>query len=143
MDEHDNDALHAAFEAVLRSQPEPPLPSVTDAAIAGGRRIRRRRAALAAVSTLAVASTALTVFGLTRTGGGPTTPPLAPIGTTGSTAPAPPPPSTATAPKNPGGAFPFHSAAAGATPEHSADDPRGAVRVSGGQSPPARRVSPN
>lgn len=86
MDEHDNDALHAAFQAVLEARPEPPLPSVTEAAIAGGRRIRRRRAAFVTAGVFAVvASTATVAIGLSSAGGtgGERAPlPLAPVSTT-------------------------------------------------------------
>lgn len=36
MDRRENAELYAAFEALLDAGPEPPLPSVTDAAVAGG-----------------------------------------------------------------------------------------------------------
>ncbi|WP_329361729.1 hypothetical protein OG896_01880 [Streptomyces sp. NBC_00669] len=129
MDEHD-DSLHAAFEAILRSEPELPLPSVTDAAVAGGRRIRRRRAALAAVSALAVASTVVVAIGLTRTDAERTTPPLAPVSPTGPTASATLDP-TAPAPKNSEPASPFRPGVRTA-PHQSANNPLGAIRVSGG-----------
>lgn len=56
MNEHENEALYAAFQAFLSARPEPVLPDVTNAAVDGGRRIRRRRAALAATGALAVAA---------------------------------------------------------------------------------------
>ncbi|MGW8384657.1 hypothetical protein IPZ55_16985 [Streptomyces sp. A10(2020)] len=55
MDRRENAELYAAFEALLDAGPEPPLPSVTDAAVAGGRRIRRRRTAVALAGALVVA----------------------------------------------------------------------------------------
>lgn len=51
MNERDGDAPHTAFQELLGARPEPPLPSVVEAAVTGGRRIRRRRVALAAAST--------------------------------------------------------------------------------------------
>ncbi|CAM5610165.1 hypothetical protein [Streptomyces griseorubiginosus] len=138
MDKHDSDALHTAFEMVLRSHPALPLPSVTDAAIAGGRRIRRRRTALAAVSALTVVSTVVVAVALTGTDAERTTPPLAPIGTTGPAAPATPHP-TAPAPKDSDAASPFQPTA-GATPHQSQNDPHGTVSVSGGRGAAARRV---
>ncbi|MGA4859992.1 hypothetical protein ACPCAB_25470 [Streptomyces koyangensis] len=55
MDRLESPELRAAFEALLDAGPEPPLPSVTDAAVAGGRRIRRRRTAVALAGALVVA----------------------------------------------------------------------------------------
>ncbi|MFE1147262.1 hypothetical protein ACFW42_09050 [Streptomyces albidoflavus] len=55
MDRRENAELRTAFEALLDAGPEPPLPSVTDAAVAGGRRIRRRRTAVALAGALVVA----------------------------------------------------------------------------------------
>lgn len=55
MDRRENAELYAAFEALLDAGPEPPLPSVTDAAVAGGRHIRRRRTAVALAGALVVA----------------------------------------------------------------------------------------
>lgn len=55
LDRRENAELYAAFEALLDAGPEPPLPSVTDAAVAGGRRIRRRRTAVALAGALVVA----------------------------------------------------------------------------------------
>lgn len=74
MDEHD-DALHAAFQEYLGARPEPALPSVVDAAVTGGRRIRRRRMVLAPAGTLVgmacVATVATTLSGADA-GPGPT-----------------------------------------------------------------------
>jgi hypothetical protein len=82
MDEHGNDALHAAFQAILDARPEPRLPSVTDAAVAGGRRIRRRRAVLAVAGTVAiVASVTAAAVSLAGQGGGRTAVPMAPVST--------------------------------------------------------------
>jgi ferric-dicitrate binding protein FerR (iron transport regulator) len=48
--------VRGAFEALLDSSREPALPGVTDAAVAGGRRIRRRRTAVSgAVGALVAA----------------------------------------------------------------------------------------
>ncbi|MEU7043665.1 hypothetical protein AB0A77_21690 [Streptomyces varsoviensis] len=93
MDEHEDDALHAAFRDVLGARPEPPLPSVTDAAVAGGRRIRRRRAALSVAGALAVVAVTVTVaVGVVRPSNSDRVPaPIAPAGTTGPTVPVPPP----------------------------------------------------
>ncbi|MFI6246002.1 hypothetical protein [Streptomyces sp. NPDC051016] len=120
MDERDDDALHAAFQEFLGARPEPPLPSVVDAAVTGGRRIRRRRLVLAAVSTLAVVACTVTVATIlpradTRHGPQPLTPAV--------TRPAAPSPTTA-APQDanpPGGAQPAASTATdtGAAPQHS------------------------
>ncbi|MGA5426087.1 hypothetical protein ACPCVL_04675 [Streptomyces koyangensis] len=55
MDRRESPELRAAFEALLDAGPEPLLPSVTDAAVAGGRRIRRRRTAVALAGALVVA----------------------------------------------------------------------------------------
>ncbi|MFH8981202.1 hypothetical protein [Streptomyces varsoviensis] len=93
MEEHEDDALHAAFRDVLGARPEPPLPSVTDAAVAGGRRIRRRRAALSVAGALAVVAVTVTVaVGVVRPSNSDRVPaPIAPAGTTGPTVPVPPP----------------------------------------------------
>jgi hypothetical protein len=83
MDEHENDALHAAFQAVLSVQPEPILPSVTDAAVAGGRRIRRRRAVLAVAGTQAIVASVIAVaVNLSWVDGDRTAVPMAPVSTT-------------------------------------------------------------
>jgi hypothetical protein len=91
MDERDNEALHAAFQAVLSARPEPELPSVIDAALAGGRRIRRRRrAALSAVGALAVAASAVLVAVTLPTAGTGRAPlPTTPAGTVHPTTSAP------------------------------------------------------
>ncbi|MFF0728588.1 hypothetical protein [Streptomyces sp. NPDC004134] len=61
MDESESADLHRAFAAMADDPTAPPMPSVTDAAVAGGRRIRRRRAAAAAGSALAVAALAVSL----------------------------------------------------------------------------------
>ncbi|MEV0274888.1 hypothetical protein AB0I22_00665 [Streptomyces sp. NPDC050610] len=82
MDEHDDEALHAAFRDVLDARPEPSLPSVTDAAIQGGRRLRRRRAALSAAGVVAVVAAVTMAVGAVRSGGAERAPlPVAPAGT--------------------------------------------------------------
>ncbi|WP_200303953.1 hypothetical protein [Streptomyces adelaidensis] len=92
MDERDDDALHAAFQELLGSRPEPPLPSVVDAAVTGGRRIRRRRVVLAAASTLAVvACTVAVATTLSGPDAGHSPRPVAPA----ATPPARPGPTTA------------------------------------------------
>ena len=56
-DTHDEgDRLRGAFEAILDGSREPALPSVTDAAVAGGRRIRRRRTAVSGAVGAVVAA---------------------------------------------------------------------------------------
>ncbi|MFB4194001.1 hypothetical protein [Streptomyces carpaticus] len=76
--------VRAAFDIALRD--EPPLPSVTDAAVTGGRRLRRRRTALTAT---AAGAGALALAGLAFLG----------IGTsTGAVDPDPPPVLPATQP---------------------------------------------
>ncbi|MFE7121756.1 hypothetical protein ACFU99_40635 [Streptomyces sp. NPDC057654] len=81
MDEHDDEALHAAFRDVLDARPEPSLPSVTDAAIRGGRRLRRRRAALTAAGVVVVVAAVTMAVGAVRSGGAERDPlPVAPAG---------------------------------------------------------------
>ncbi|MEU9412882.1 hypothetical protein AB0E08_45285 [Streptomyces sp. NPDC048281] len=112
MDERDDDALHAAFQEFLGARPEPPLPSVVDAAVTGGRRIRRRRLVFAAVGTLAVVACTVTVA-TTLPGAGTRHSPQ-PV-TPAATLPAAPSPTTA-APQDanpPGGAQPAESTATG------------------------------
>ncbi|MEO3764033.1 hypothetical protein [Streptomyces sp. B8F3] len=87
--------LHRAFAAMVDDPAAPPMPSVTDAAVTGGRRIRRRRAVATAGSALAVAALAVTLAaGLPGLGAEdrsrPATPPSGP--------PASPTPSTPSAP---------------------------------------------
>ena len=48
--------VRGAFEAILDGSREPALPSVTDAAVAGGRRIRRRRTAVSGAVGVLVAA---------------------------------------------------------------------------------------
>jgi hypothetical protein len=60
MKEPEGRALHIAFEAMLGASQEPPLPSVTDAAVAGGRRMRRRRTAVSAAGVLLAAALTVT-----------------------------------------------------------------------------------
>ncbi|WP_346136969.1 hypothetical protein [Streptomyces carpaticus] len=60
--------VRAAFDIALRD--EPPLPSVTDAAVTGGRRLRRRRTAL---TTAAAGAGALALAGLALLGIGTST----------------------------------------------------------------------
>ncbi|KPI19715.1 hypothetical protein OK074_7791 [Actinobacteria bacterium OK074] len=81
--------LRLAFEAVLDDAAEPPLGGVVDAAVTGGRRIRRRRVALSVTGGLMAAAVAVTVaVGLGTGTGGRAEPqqPLAPAHT--PTAPA-------------------------------------------------------
>ncbi|MET7693289.1 hypothetical protein ABZT06_35915 [Streptomyces sp. NPDC005483] len=89
-DTHDEgDHLRGALEAILDGSREPALPSVTDAAVAGGRRIRRRRTVVSgAVGALvAAALTAGVVAALPGTEPDRSSVPLAP-------ASSPPAPST-------------------------------------------------
>lgn len=93
VDEHDNGALRAAFQAALDAKPEPALPSVADAAVAGGRRIRRRRAALVMVGALTVSACALTAVVSLSGAGDKTAPmPVTPADTTRPRASATPHP---------------------------------------------------
>jgi hypothetical protein len=55
--EQEGQALRVAFETILDASAEPQLPSVADAAVAGGRHIRRRRATFSVAGALAVALT--------------------------------------------------------------------------------------
>ena len=48
--------VRGAFEVILDGSREPALPSVTDAAVAGGRRIRRRRTAVSGAVGVLVAA---------------------------------------------------------------------------------------
>jgi hypothetical protein len=84
MDDHEAGDLRLAFEAILGSSAEPPLPSLTDTAVAAGRRrIRRRRAALSAAGVLVTATLALTAgLGLPTTGPDHPQLPQAPVTTT-------------------------------------------------------------
>ncbi|GAA2650078.1 hypothetical protein GCM10010400_01280 [Streptomyces aculeolatus] len=61
MSERDAADLRDAFAAVADDATAPPMPSVTDAAVAGGTRIRRRRAAAAAGGALAVVALGVTL----------------------------------------------------------------------------------
>ncbi|MBQ0887878.1 hypothetical protein KBZ94_23635 [Streptomyces sp. RM72] len=116
MDEHDN-ALHAAFQEYLGARPEPALPSVVDAAVTGGRRIRRRRMVLAAASTLVgVACVATVATTLSGADAKPGPQPVAPAATPSAT----PSPSTA-APKDsesPGTARTAESTPSGGADRH-------------------------
>ncbi|MFJ9150155.1 hypothetical protein ACIRP7_19130 [Streptomyces sp. NPDC102270] len=97
-DEHGEDGrVRGAFEAILDGSREPALPSVTDAAVAGGRRIRRRRTAVsgAAGALVAAVLTAGIVAALPGTGTDRSSVPSVPL------APASPPPPTGTAPGSP------------------------------------------
>lgn len=99
MNEHENDALHAAFQAVLSADPEPTLPSVIDAAVVGGFRIRRRRVALATAGALiVVASMAAVAVNLSWLGGERAPAPLAPASTAHPTPHTPEPARTAAEP---------------------------------------------
>ncbi|MEU5348259.1 MULTISPECIES: hypothetical protein [unclassified Streptomyces] len=96
MNDHNDDALHAAFQAVLSADPEPTLPSVVDAAVVGGFRIRRRRAALATAGALiVVASMAAVAVNLSWLGGEQDPAPLAPASTAHPTPHTPEPARTA------------------------------------------------
>ncbi|MFJ9251041.1 hypothetical protein [Streptomyces sp. NPDC101776] len=99
MNEHENDALHAAFQAVLSTEPEPALPSVTDAAVVGGSRIRRRRAALATAGALIIAASIAAVAVNPPWPGSERAPvPLTPASTTHPTPHTPEPARTAAEP---------------------------------------------
>lgn len=99
MNEHKNDALHAAFQAVLSAEPEPALPSVIDAAVVGGYRIRRRRAALATAGALIIVASMVGVaVNLSWLGGERAPVPLAPASTARPTPHTPEPARTAAEP---------------------------------------------
>ncbi|MFI6442138.1 hypothetical protein [Streptomyces sp. NPDC050759] len=73
--------VRGAFEAILDGSREPALPSVTDAAVAGGRRIRRRRTAVSGAVGVLVAAllTAGAVAALPGADPGRSSVPLAPV----------------------------------------------------------------
>ncbi|WP_266389620.1 hypothetical protein [Streptomyces canus] len=73
--------VRGAFEAILDGSREPALPSVTDAAVAGGRRIRRRRTAVSGAVGVLVAAvlTAGAVAALPGENPGRSSVPLAPV----------------------------------------------------------------
>lgn len=98
--------VRGAFEAILDGSAEPALPSVTDAAVAGGRRIRRRRTAVSGAvgAVVAAALTAGIVAALPGAGPGHSSVPSAPL------APASSPPPTPTGPM-PGSAVPSEPSA--------------------------------
>ncbi|MEU5088988.1 hypothetical protein [Streptomyces sp. NPDC021356] len=113
MEEHDSAALHAAFQVVLSAQPDHVLPSVTDAAVAGGRRIRRRRAALSAAAALAAtACVATAAVSLSGAGAEHTPLPLAPLAPASATHPPTPAPKDSTTPSG-------YQTAANAVPHHT------------------------
>jgi len=89
--------VRSAFEAVLDGSREPALPSVTDAAVAGGRRIRRRRTAVSGAVGVLVAAvlTAGVVAVLPGAEAGRSSVPLAPPGSHSPTGTGPVPPSAA------------------------------------------------
>ncbi|MFG2730764.1 hypothetical protein [Streptomyces canus] len=85
--------VRGAFEAILDGSREPVLPSVTDAAVVGGRRIRRRRTAVSGAVGVLVAAvlTAGAVASLPGANPGRSSVPLAP-------ASSPPPPTDPASP---------------------------------------------
>ena len=87
--------VRGAFEAILDGSREPALPSVTDAAVAGGRRIRRRRTAVSGAVGVLVAAvlTAGAVATLPGEGPGRSSVPLAPVSSPPPTTTGPAPPS--------------------------------------------------
>ncbi|MET9455661.1 hypothetical protein ABZY05_11325 [Streptomyces canus] len=86
--------VRGAFEVILDGSREPALPSVTDAAVAGGRRIRRRRTAVSGAVGVLVAAvlTAGAVAALPGEDPGRSSVPLAPVSS---------PPPTTTDPASP------------------------------------------
>lgn len=91
MDEREGSDLRVAFEAILDASGEPPLPSVVDAAVAGGRRMRRRRVAVSAAGALVAAVLAVTAaVALPALGPAHHSVPLAPATSPGPTRPSPP-----------------------------------------------------
>jgi hypothetical protein len=87
--------VRSAFEAVLDGSREPALPSVTDAAVAGGRRIRRRRTAVSGAVGVLVAAvlTAGAVAALPGADPSRSSVPLAPASSRPPTTSGPVPPS--------------------------------------------------
>jgi hypothetical protein len=95
-DEGHGGALRGVFGAILDGSREPALPSVTDAAVVGGRRTRRRRTAVSgAVGVLVAAALGAGIVATMPTGPGSSSVPLAPL------APANSPPPTGTGPVSP------------------------------------------
>ncbi|MEU1478593.1 hypothetical protein ACFYZ8_11530 [Streptomyces sp. NPDC001668] len=108
-DSHDEgDRLRGAFEAVLDGSREPVLPSVTDAAVAGGRRIRRRRTAVSgAVGALVAAVLAAgVVAALPGAEPGRSSVPLAPASSPPAATPGSPDPGRPSAVPSPPEAVP-------------------------------------
>ncbi|CAM5428371.1 hypothetical protein [Streptomyces canus] len=87
--------VRGAFEAILDGSREPALPSVTDAAVAGGRRIRRRRTAVSGAVGMLVAAvlTAGAVAALPGENPGRSSVPLAPVSSSPPTTKGPSSPS--------------------------------------------------
>ncbi|MGX1477462.1 UNVERIFIED_CONTAM: hypothetical protein RKD50_006270 [Streptomyces canus] len=87
--------VRGAFEAILDGSREPALPSVTDAAVAGGRRIRRRRTAVSGAVGVLVAAvlTAGAVAALPGADPSRSSVPLAPASSRPPTTSGPVPPS--------------------------------------------------
>nr|WSZ14623.1 hypothetical protein OH837_15465 [Streptomyces canus] len=103
--------VRGAFEAILDGSREPALPSVTDAAVAGGRRIRRRRTAVSGAVGVLVAAvlTAAAVAALPGAEPGRSSVPLAPVSgppptTTGPASPSAVPSEPSAVPTPSGGA---------------------------------------
>ncbi|WP_406394633.1 hypothetical protein OG806_32135 [Streptomyces sp. NBC_00882] len=103
--------VRGAFEAILDGSREPALPSVTDAAVAGGRRIRRRRTAVSGAVGVVVAAvlTAGAVAALPGAEPGRSSVPLAPVSgppptTTGPASPSAVPSEPSAVPTPSGGA---------------------------------------
>ena len=71
MNEQEDSALRFAFEAILTASAEPSLPSVANAAVAGGRRIRRRHTMVSAAGVLVLAALTATAAAVGLPGSGP------------------------------------------------------------------------
>ncbi|MFF4631558.1 hypothetical protein [Streptomyces griseorubiginosus] len=89
--EEEGGSVRGAFEVILDGSREPVFPSVTDAAVVGGRRIRRRRTAVSgAAGVLVAAVLAAGVVAALPGGAGPdrSSVPMAPSSGRPSTSPS-------------------------------------------------------
>lgn len=117
---------------LMLDQPEPDLPSVVDAAVAGGKRIRRRRRAAAlgaGVGVLAIVGAGLFLAPSQQATVRPATD-VPPAVTTGTTA------TTGIIPPNPAVDAPASAEPASATPESALDRPTARAETRQEQTPP-------